>query len=126
MEVKKKVERYVMDKGEKDIWAPTVYSAKPDLKLIFSVPFNANYEKHNGPVTGCSSSPFIKRLFLSCSSDGQIRMYDILNHRPLAIFEPGYSEYLLDIAWSPFRPSVFATISSGGSVYIYDLLKSKS
>jgi len=32
-EVKKKVERYVMDKGgDKVIDAPTVYSAKPDVK----------------------------------------------------------------------------------------------
>ena len=47
MEVKKKVERYILDRGaEKDIWAPTVYSAKPDVKMIFTVPFNANYEKH--------------------------------------------------------------------------------
>lgn len=70
MEVKKKVERYVMDKGEKDVWAPTVYSAKPDVKMLFTVPFNANYERHMGPVTGISASPFIKRLFLSCSQDG--------------------------------------------------------
>lgn len=67
MEVKKKVERYVMDKGEKDVWAPTVYSAKPDVKMLFTVPFNANYERHLGPVTGISASPFLKRLFLSCS-----------------------------------------------------------
>ena len=126
MEVKKKVERYVMDKGEKDVWAPTVYSAKPDLKQLFGVPFNANYEKHLGPVLGMSASPFVKRLFLSCSSDGQVRMYDILNHRPVTIFEPGYNEYLLDVQWSPFRPSVFATISNLGNVYIYDLIQSKS
>ena len=32
MEVKKKVERYVLDKGEKDVWAPTIFAAKPDIK----------------------------------------------------------------------------------------------
>ena len=126
MDVKKKVERYVQDKGEKDVWAHTVYHAKPDLKLLFSIPFNANYERHLGPVLGISSSPFVKRLFLSCSSDGSVRLYDILNHRPVAIFEPGYNEYLLDVAWSPFRPAVFATVSNMGSVYMYDLAKSKT
>jgi WD40 repeat protein len=125
VEVKKKVERYVQDKGEKDVWAPTVYGAKPDLKLIFTVPFNANYEKHLGPVLGMSCSPFVKRLFLSCSSDGSIRLYDVLNHRPVSIFEPGYNEYLLDVAWSPFRPAVFAAVSNAGNIYIYDLNKSK-
>jgi len=37
--VKKAVERYVMDKGEKDIWAPTIFSDKPDIKTLFSIPF---------------------------------------------------------------------------------------
>jgi WD40 repeat protein len=72
-----------------------------------------------------SCSPFVKRLFLSCSSDGSIRLYDVLNHRPVSIFEPGYNEYLLDVAWSPFRPAVFASVSNTGNIYIYDLNKSK-
>lgn len=98
MEVKKKVERYILDRGqEKDIWAPSVYQAKPEFKLIFPVPINANYEQHLGPVLGIASSPFVKRLFLSCSSDGSVRLYDLLGHRPTAIFEPGYNEYLLDV-----------------------------
>ncbi len=98
MDVKKKVERYMLDKGtEKDIWAPTIYNAKPDVKLIFTVPFNANYEKHLGPVSGLTSSPFLKRMFLSCSSDGSVRLYDLLGHRPVMIFEPGQNEYLLDV-----------------------------
>jgi hypothetical protein len=98
MDVKKRVERYVLDKGgEKDIWAPTVYSAKPDVKLIFSIPFNSNYERHLGPVLGLSASPFVRRLFLSSSSDGSVRLYDTLGHRPLITFEPGYNEYLLDV-----------------------------
>ena len=126
MEVKKRVERYVMDKGEKEVWAPTIYSAKPEIKMLYSVPFNANYEKHLGPVSAISASPFVKRLFLSCSSDGQLRMYDILNHRPLVVFEPGYAEYLQDVQWSPFRPTVFATVSSSGTLYLYDLSSSKS
>jgi WD40 repeat protein len=93
--------------------------------MIFSVPFNANYDKHLGPVLGIASSPFIKRLFLSCSSDGSIRLYDLLGHRPLSVFEPGYNEYLLDVQWSPFRPAVFATVTNLGNVYLFDLTISK-
>jgi len=78
-----------------------------------------------GPVTGLSCSPFIKRLFLTCSVDGAVRMYDLLSNRPVAVFEPGFNEYLQSVVWSPFRPTVFVTISNTGSVYIYDLLLSK-
>jgi len=78
-----------------------------------------------GPVQAIACSPFQKRIFLSCSSDGAIRMYDIIESRPIAIFEPGYTEYLLDVAWSPFRPTVFASLTNTGTVYIYDLILSK-
>ena len=92
--VRKKVERYAQDRGDREVQAETVFNAKPDIKLLFPSPFTANYERHNGPVTGVNCSPFLKRLFLSCSIDGVVRMYDVLNNRPVAVFEPGYNEYL--------------------------------
>lgn len=124
-EVKKRVERYAQDKGENEVHATTIFNAKPDIKLLFPSPFTSNYEKHMGPVTGVNCSPFLKRLFLSCSVDGVVRMYDVLNNRPVAVFEPGYNEYLQSVIWSPFRPTVFVTVSNSGTVYIYDLLLSK-
>ena len=69
-EVKKKVERYVQDSGQRDVYAPTVYHAKPNIKFMFPNAVNANYEKHLGPCLSISCSPFVKRLFLSCSTDG--------------------------------------------------------
>ena len=124
-DVKKKVERYAQDKGEKEIQVHTVFNAKPDIKLLYPSPFTSNFEKHMGPVTGLTCSPFIKRLFLTCSVDGAVRMYDVLNNRPVAVFEPGFNEYLQSVIWSPFRPTVFVTISNTGTVYIYDLVLSR-
>lgn len=124
-EVKKKVERYAQDRGNRDVTAETVFSAKPDIKLLYPSPFTANYERHNGLVSGVNCSPFLKRLFLTCSVDGSVRLYDVLNNRPVAIFEPGYNEYLMNCLWSPFRPTVFVAVSNAGTVYIYDLLLSK-
>jgi WD repeat-containing protein 34 len=124
-EVRKKVERYAQDKGEREVNVQTIFNAKPDIKMLYPSPFTNNYEKHMGPVTGCSCSPFIKRLFLTCSIDGVVRMYDVLSNRPVAVFEPGYGEYLQSVLWSPFRPTVFVTVSNTGTVYIYDLLLSK-
>ena len=124
-DVKKKIERYAQDKGEKEIQVQTVFNAKPDIKLLYPSPFTSNFEKHMGPVTGLTCSPFIKRLFLTCSVDGAVRMYDVLNNRPVAVFEPGFNEYLQSVIWSPFRPTVFVTISNTGTVYIYDLVLSR-
>ena len=86
---------------------------------------NASFEKHMGPCLGISCSPFVKRLFLTCSSDGSVRLYDTLNQRPIIVFEPGYNEYIMKVQWSPFRPCVFVAVSNSGSVYIYDLLISQ-
>ena len=86
---------------------------------------NASYEKHLGPCLGISCSPFVKRLFLSCSSDGSVRLYDTLNQRPIFVYEPGYNEYVMKVAWSPFRPAVFIAVTNTGTVYIYDLLSSQ-
>ena len=41
------------------------------------------------------------------------------------VFEPGYNEYLMKVAWSPYRPTVFVTVSNTGVVYIYDLILSR-
>ena len=125
MEVKKRVERYAQDKGVRDVWAPTVFAAKPNIKLLYPNAVNANFEKHLGPALSVSCSPFVKRLFLTCSTDGSVRMYDTLNQRPIMVFEPGYNEYLMKVLWSPFRPTVFAVVSNSGSVYIYDLMAQK-
>ncbi len=44
------VERYCKDKGIKEVEAANIYDSKPDVKYIFSIPFNLNYERHYGPV----------------------------------------------------------------------------
>jgi WD40 repeat protein len=74
---------------------------------------------------GVSSSPFLRRLFLTCSSDGSVRLYDVQDKRAIVSFEPSFGEYLMSVEWSPFRPSVFATVSNLGNVFIYDLVQSK-
>ena len=99
--------------------------AKPNIKLLFPTAMNASFEKHMGPCLGISCSPFVKRLFLTCSSDGTVHLYDKLIQRPIIVFEPGYNEYIMKVQWSPFRPCVFVAVSNSGSVYIYDLLLSQ-
>jgi WD repeat-containing protein 34 len=115
----------VQDKGSNEVVAASIFSAKPDIKTLFPIPRQTAYENHMGPVTGTSCSPFIKRIFLTCSTDGTVRLYDVQGQRPCSVFEPGHNEYLTSVCWSPFRPCVFATISNTGTVYIFDLLASK-
>ena len=124
-QVRKDVERYCLDRGFKEVEPIHIFNSKPDMKLLYSIPFNFNYEKQYGPNQAISCSPFIRKIFLSCSIDGSIRMYDINNNRSIASFEPSANEYLMDVCFSPFRPAVFAAIGTKGKPYIYDLTISK-
>jgi WD40 repeat protein len=83
------------------------------------------FEKHHGPVLSISCSPFNNRIFLTGSTDGQIRMYDVQDKKQIVTFEPSFGEYIMSIEWSPVRPAVFAAVTNSGSLYIYDLVKSK-
>mmetsp|Transcript_30586 Transcript_30586/g.30073 ORF Transcript_30586/g.30073 Transcript_30586/m.30073 type:complete len:184 (+) Transcript_30586:1334-1885(+) len=114
-----------MDRGYKEVNPIHIFNAKPEMKLLYTVPFNFNYEKQYGPNQAVSCSPFIRKLFLSCSIDGSVKMYDINNNRSIASFEPSSNEYLMDACFSPFRPAVFAVIGTKGKPYIYDLTISK-
>lgn len=123
--VKQEVERYCMDRSIKEVEAVHIFNAKPEIKFIFSVPFNLSYEKQFGPCQAISCSPFHRKIFISCSIDGSIKMYDIINNRSIASFEPSTNEYLMDVCFSPIRPAVFAVIGTKGIPYIYDLTVSR-
>jgi WD40 repeat protein len=124
-QVKQEVERYCMDRGYKEVEPVHIFNAKPDIKVLYSIPFNLSYEKQYGPNQSISCSPFHRKLFLSCSIDGTVRMYDINNTRCVGSFEPSSNEYLMDVCFSPIRPAVFAVIGTRGIPYIYDLTVSK-
>ena len=120
--VLKIVERYCIDQGMKEIEASHIFDSKPNIRYLFSVPFNRSYEeKHFGPVTKVRFNPFISRIFLSCSVDGVIKLYDANTGHLIVQFEPGVNEYLWDVKWSPFRPGVFACVGNKGLIYVYDL-----
>jgi WD repeat-containing protein 34 len=84
------------------------------------------FEPHFGPVNSVCASPFNRRIFISCSSDGAIRIHDLQGEGGTLIsFAPSQGEYLNCIQWSPFRAAVFACVSNLGTLYIYDMVQSK-
>lgn len=87
-----------------------------------------HFDVHQGPVHTVDCSPFFRNLFMTCSSDGSIRLYSTLERHPLASLEPSMEtkHFVYSAQWSPSRPSVLAAASRNSSVYIYDLEKSKT
>jgi len=127
--IKDFVDQYMMVRPHpRHVYANHIFSAKPPIYIVYP-PFpeakSTQYDAHFGPVTGVATSPFNKRLFLTCSTDGTVRLYDNQEISPVCSFEPGIGEYLNCVEWSLFRPAVFAAVSNTGNLYIYDLVASK-
>lgn len=83
-------------------------------------------ENHCGPVQAVESSPFFRQLFLSCSSDGTARLYNVMESRSQLTLEPSADtrHFLYDAQFSPFRPAVVAVVSRSSHLHLYDLQKS--
>lgn len=124
-QVKRTVDEYMnMRPAPRQVFADYIFNAKPVLQHIFPPFRNINeFDKHFGPVTGISVSPFYEKVFLTCSADGSIRLYNLYDKRPVQIFEPCFGERFNCVEWSLSRPAVFACGSSSGCLYIYDLLR---
>mmetsp|Transcript_21562 Transcript_21562/g.38245 ORF Transcript_21562/g.38245 Transcript_21562/m.38245 type:complete len:568 (+) Transcript_21562:84-1787(+) len=120
-EVKKVLQRYQTKTGVKLIGLPELYAARPSPSIMFPSASKQSFERHSGPVYGIAPSPFHRNLFLTCSTDGSLRLYNMLRlPRPVILMEPSTS-YLFDVAWSPARPLVFAVADAKGKIHIYDL-----
>merc|ERR1719359_1409512 len=123
------VEQHCRTTGVNEVSAEVVFASKPDPAVIFPAPKTTDLEPHAGPVTTVVFSPFHRKLLLTGSIDGSVRLYDVLQQRALqALFPP--SKHLSACAisaasWSSARPCVFAVAMEMGGVYIYDLLQSR-
>lgn len=122
-DVKRQVENFARLNNVKAIDIPCIFAARPDPVRLFAQASKFAFEAHAGPVYALASSPFHRNLFLSCSTDGTARLYNILRPKPLLYIELAPA-YLYDVAWSPARPLVFAIADSEGKVHVYDLRES--
>lgn len=123
--VKQTVDEYMlMRPAPRQVFADFIFNAKPALHHVFP-PFRniIEFDKHFGPVTGISASPFHEKVFLTCSADGSVRLYNLSDKRPIQSFEPCFGEQFNCVEWSLSRPAVFACGSTTGTLYIYDLLR---
>ncbi|KAL1520245.1 hypothetical protein AB1Y20_023715 [Prymnesium parvum] len=79
-----------------------------------------NYFGHAGPVYKLRWSPFCENIFLSCSADWSIKLWN--QERSEAIFTfSSATDYVADICWSPDNSSVFASVTGDGRLDIWDI-----
>lgn len=81
------------------------------------------YEGHYLAVYSVKWNKYHPKIFLSCSADWTIKMWDMGVTRPLMTFDLGYA--VGDIEWAPYSSTVFAAVTSAGMLYVWDLHQEK-
>lgn len=89
----------------------------------YSGQYLQTYQGHFLAVYSVKWNKYHPKVFLSCSADWTIKMWDCDLERPVIAFDLGCA--VGDIEWAPYSSTVFAAVNSSGHFYIYDLHEDK-
>lgn len=99
--------------------SPASYSGMSSIPL--KNPLSMCFERQKGQVTSVQFSPFSRNIFLSSGSDGEVRVYTLLQTKPVIILSsPNVG--VNSAAWSLVRPMVLYSICSDSQLHIWDLM----
>lgn len=82
-----------------------------------------SFNGHHMAVYAVKWNTFHPDVFLSCSADWTVKLWERNTKRPVMTFDLKMS--VGDVAWAPFSSTVFATITTDGKVRVYDLKVNK-
>ncbi|NXS62389.1 DNAI1 protein, partial [Brachypteracias leptosomus] len=85
----------------------------------YSSQFLDVFEAHHMAVDTVSWNPYHLKVFISCSSDWTVKIWDHTIKTPMFIFD--LSSAVGDVAWSPYSSTVFAAVTTDGKAHVYDL-----
>lgn len=89
----------------------------------YSGQYLETYDGHFLAVYAVKWNKYHERVFLSCSADWTIKMWDSEITRPIMTFDLSYA--VGDVQWAPYSSTVFAAVTYGGNLYVYDLFQEK-
>ena len=89
----------------------------------YSGQYLETYQGHHMAVYSLRWNPFHPRVFLSCSADWTVKIWDHNYPYPILSFDLGNA--VGDVAWSPYSATVFAAVTSDGKVHVFDLAENK-
>ncbi|RMZ95468.1 dynein intermediate chain, partial [Brachionus plicatilis] len=77
------------------------------------------FDAHSLPIYSIKWNPFFKRIFITCSADFSVKIWDHRYKNPLIVYE--LSAPVCDVQWAPFSSTVFAALTLDGNIHIYDI-----
>ncbi|XP_031750048.1 dynein intermediate chain 1, axonemal isoform X1 [Xenopus tropicalis] len=89
----------------------------------YSSKFLDTYEAHSMAVDTVRWNPFHPKVFISCSSDWTVKIWQHDVKSPMFVFD--LSAPVADVAWAPYSSTVFAAVTVDGKVHVFDLSVNK-
>ncbi|XP_061900038.1 dynein axonemal intermediate chain 1-like [Entelurus aequoreus] len=89
----------------------------------YSNQYLATYDAHNMAVHTVKWNPYHPKVFISCSSDWTVKIWDHDYNTPMFTFELNAS--VGDVVWAPNSSTVFAAVTTEGLVHVFDLAINK-
>ncbi|XP_051960947.1 dynein, axonemal, intermediate chain 1, paralog 2 isoform X2 [Xyrauchen texanus] len=90
----------------------------------YSSQFLETYEAHNMAVEAVRWNHFHPNVFISCSSDWTVKIWDHTIKPPMFIFD--LNAAVEHVTWSPHSSTVFAAVTADRKVHVFDLGINKS
>ncbi|KAK9878542.1 hypothetical protein WA026_022439 [Henosepilachna vigintioctopunctata] len=97
----------------------TEYGTIYECCTAYSSMFLFEYNAHHMPVNRIDFNRYNCNIFVSCSADWRIKIWEHKREEPLFVFDAGSS--VCDVKWAPYSSTVFAAVTSTGKVLVFDL-----
>lgn len=81
--------------------------------------FLETYDAHHMAVYSVKWNVFHPKIFLTCSADWTVKLWDHSCKDPLFTYDLGSA--VGDVAWAPYSSTVFAAVTADGKVFVFDL-----
>ncbi|XP_072353366.1 dynein, axonemal, intermediate chain 1, paralog 2 isoform X2 [Scyliorhinus torazame] len=85
----------------------------------YSSEFLDTYEAHHMAVDALHWNTFHPDIFISCSSDWTVKIWDHNLKIPMFTFD--LDSPVGDVTWSPYSSTVFAAVTTNGKIHVFDL-----
>ncbi|CRL01177.1 CLUMA_CG014224, isoform A [Clunio marinus] len=77
------------------------------------------YHAHYLAVHSIDINKFNSNIFLSCSDDNRVKIWEDMRSEPLFSFDLGAS--VGDAKWAPYSSTVFCAVTANGRIHVFDL-----
>ncbi|CAF0711059.1 unnamed protein product [Brachionus calyciflorus] len=77
------------------------------------------FDAHSQPIYSIKWNTFYKRVFITCSADFSVKIWDHRYKNPLLTYE--LSAPVSDVQWAPYSSTVFAALTLDGNIHIFDI-----